>query len=156
MYANTLTPTTKVKDSGGQFVVLGKQYACMFNAQWVQLLRYCLAAAVATTCCQPCIACSPNLLGLLKTFLDIFPKRAGLSPPLSIHSACREGVCTLHQLAKFSFWPFFYCSFLYGLFSYRSSLWLHPLCEMHTVEEYTWLNYQIQWTKWAALFALVR
>ena len=33
MYANTLTPTTKVKDSDGQFVVVGKQYACMFNAQ---------------------------------------------------------------------------------------------------------------------------
>ena len=33
MYAKTLTPTTKVKDSDGQFVVVGKQYACMFNAQ---------------------------------------------------------------------------------------------------------------------------
>ena len=33
MYANTLTPTTKVKDSDGHFVILGKQYACMFNAQ---------------------------------------------------------------------------------------------------------------------------
>ena len=33
MYANTVTPTTKVKDSDGQFVVVGKQYACMFNAQ---------------------------------------------------------------------------------------------------------------------------
>ena len=33
MYANTLKPTTKVKYSDGQFVMLGKQYACMFNAQ---------------------------------------------------------------------------------------------------------------------------
>jgi hypothetical protein len=33
MYANTLTPTTKVKDKYGQLVVVGKQYACMFNAQ---------------------------------------------------------------------------------------------------------------------------
>ena len=101
MYANTLTPTTKVKDSDGQFVVVGKQYACMFNAQWVQLLRYCLAAAVATTFSEPCIACPPNFLGLSKISLDIFPQRAGLSPLLSIHSACREGVCALHQLAKY-------------------------------------------------------
>ena len=90
MYANTLTPTTKVKDSDGQFVVIGKQYACMFNAQWVQLLRYCMAAAVATTFSEPCIACPPNFLGLSKISLDIFPQRAGLSPLLSIHSACRE------------------------------------------------------------------
>ena len=32
MYANTLTPTTKVKDSDGHFVILGKQYACLFEA----------------------------------------------------------------------------------------------------------------------------
>ena len=33
MHANTLTPTTKVKESDGHFVILGKQYASMFNAQ---------------------------------------------------------------------------------------------------------------------------
>ena len=82
----TVTPTTKVKDSNGHFIMLGKKYGSVFNAQRVQLLNYWLA--VALTFIVPSIASTTNFLGLLKIFIYMFPQRVALSPSLSVRSAC--------------------------------------------------------------------